>query len=330
LQRAFPVNLISLAFSAIAPISTVKSLRAVEKKSALLDAKGFVGDRRFMLVTPAPTPLLGSFGPADATHRFLTQRQCPSLATIVAKFHGEHQLTLSSHLLSENASVTLSVEPSASCKTFRAGLWSDIVTVQDLGDEVASFLQKIIDQDSEMVSKAMVRLVRQAPQDIRPADDRYVPTSARSWTGESPNVSLTDGFPLLIANQASLDELNRRLKEKKKAPLKMSNFRPNIVVVGAAPFEEDTWKVIRVGGNAILHIVKGCPRCKQSCTDQSMGTVSDEPLATLAEFRTMTGNKENIYFAQNVVLGATTAGQTISVGDKVEVLERGEPVWDDE
>ena len=108
----------------------------------------------------------------------------------------------------------------------------------------------------------------------------------------------------------------------------MSNFRPNIVIRGAQPFAEDEWKTIRIG-QAIFHIVKGCPRCKQSCTNQETGKVSEEPLVTLAEFRTMTGNAENIYFCQNMVLGANAVGQSIAVGDRVQVLQRGDPVWDD-
>jgi MOSC N-terminal beta barrel domain len=64
----------------------VKSLRAVSCTSAVIDAKGFVGDRRFLLVTPAPTPLIGYFGPDDATHRFLTQRQV--LVWLVLTFLG--------------------------------------------------------------------------------------------------------------------------------------------------------------------------------------------------------------------------------------------------
>jgi uncharacterized protein len=140
--------------------------------------------------------------------------------------------------------------------------------------------------------------------------------------------SLSDGFPILIANEASLEELNRRLTAKGKEPLQMSNFRPNIVVSGAKPFEEDNWKVIRIG-SSIFHIVKACTRCKQSCTDQITGKVGEEPLETLAEFRTMTNNMQQIYFAQNVLAAPSSIGNTITVGTNVEVLQRGDPVFRD-
>lgn len=309
----------------------VKSLRAIECESAILDEKGFVGDRRLMLVTEAPTPRWGSFGPKDATHRFLTQRQCPSLATVIVK-QQDTTITLSSHVF-PNRRVTVCTTPKPGNPKYRSSLWSDIVLVQDLGDTAASFLKDIVQQDESVAEEYKsndVRLVIQCPEDDRSADAKYVPASARTRRGnKSPAVALSDGFPILLANEASLKELNKRLKEKGKKPLKMSNFRPNIVVKGKEPFEEDRWKVIRIG-SAVFHVVKGCPRCKLSCTDQITGIVSEEPLETLAEFRAMTSNPDNLYFAQNVLPASDNPkGYAIRKGDKVEVLQVGEPVWDD-
>lgn len=221
--------------------------------------------------------------------------------------------------------------PATNSAKYRATLWGDCVQVQDMGDIAASFLQRIFDQDTcvpDDLKALKVRLVVQCPEDQRVADERYVPDAARGWLGQAPVVALSDGFPILIANEKSLEELNRRLKENGKAPLSMRNFRPNIVVSGTEPFEEDRWKVIRIG-NAIFHVVKGCPRCKQSCTNQTSGEVSEEPLETMAEFRALDSNPSNVYFAQNVVPSPSAVGQSISVGDSVQVIEWGEPVWEE-
>jgi uncharacterized protein YcbX len=87
----------------------------------------------------------------------------------------------------------------------------------------------------------------------------------------------------------------------------------------------------------ILHIAKGCPRCKQSCTDQLTGERGDEPLETLAEFRALGKNDEDVYFAQNAVLNGDgsiwSSGRykgVIKLGDPVTILTRGDPVWDSE
>jgi uncharacterized protein len=278
-----------------------------------------------MLVAPRPPPLLGSFGPGESTHQFITQRQVPTLATIRADLKEDGCLTLSSTVLVPSRSVTVDPTQDAGT-TLLARIWDDNTQVIDMGDEAAALLAEVVAQDPEAPPTAAgIRLVAMKSDNHRVSSPQYTPPSALSWTGALPSVGLTDGFPVLIANEASLEELNRRLKEKGKETIPMSRFRPNIVVQGAKAFEEDTWKLISIGG-VVFHLVKGCPRCKQSCTDQDTGVVSKEPLETLAEFRALGPVKENIYFAQNAIPHET--GGTIRVGAPIQVLERGNPVWD--
>ena len=338
-------------------ILAVKSLRAVSQDTAVIDAKGLRHDRAFMLVVPAPLPIYGSFASADATHRFVTQRQCPLLATVTAKLDSRTDtLTLATTTSTTSTSttagtgqtgspiaptVTLSTVPAATAPYYKASLWSDTVVVRDMGDAAAAFFQNVLhwqhNKDTahdpaaaaSTANTAGVRLVRQAATDGRQAAAEHVPAAARTYAGANPAVSLQDGFPVLIACQASLDELNRRLKQNSKAVLPMARFRPNIVVTGTRPFEEDSWKVISIGG-AVFHVVKNCPRCKQSCTDQNTGEVTAEPLETLAEFRALDpDNAHNCYFAQNAIPATGSVGQTIAVGATVKVLQRGTPVWGD-
>ncbi|CAB9504293.1 amidoxime reducing component [Seminavis robusta] len=304
----------------------VKSLRAVSLDEARIDDNGIVGDRRFMLVMPRPVPLLGSFRPGEPTFQFVTQRQVPKLATIVATLSADCLTLSSSDDGQKKVSVQLNIDEKER-PSYKARIWDDVTTVTDMGDDAANFVAGVVAKDSDAPPNAAnVRLVSMSAENRRETDDKYTPNAALSWTGAAPKVGLTDGFPILIANTASLEELNRRLAKKGKEPIPMSRFRPNIVVSGAKPFEEDTWKVISIGDGVLLHIVKGCPRCKQSCTDQQTGKVSEEPLETLAEFRALGPVKENVYFAQNAI--AHTVRGTLSVGAKVHVLERGEPTWD--
>ena len=48
-------------------------------------------------------------------------------------------------------------------------------------------------------------------------------------------VSFADGYPLLLIGEAALSDLNGRMA----APQRMSQFRPNLVFRGGAPFAED-------------------------------------------------------------------------------------------
>eukprot|EP00553_Chaetoceros_curvisetus_P000598 CAMPEP_0204618230 /NCGR_PEP_ID=MMETSP0717-20131115/4953_1 /ASSEMBLY_ACC=CAM_ASM_000666 /TAXON_ID=230516 /ORGANISM="Chaetoceros curvisetus" /LENGTH=269 /DNA_ID=CAMNT_0051631927 /DNA_START=57 /DNA_END=866 /DNA_ORIENTATION=- len=250
--------------------------------------------------------------------------------------------------------IFIDITPSTLLKNplrYHAGLWDESVEVVDVGDKAAAFIQSILQSSKYNTHTSTggmvetyddVRVVAQLPKPQRPrrVNGRYCPPSTIDIMGRSPKVSLTDGFPILIASEESLNELNRRLGEKGKDAIPMSRFRPNIVVKGLREaFEEDTWKAIQIGGvdGPIFHIVKGCPRCKQSCTDQLTGERFDEPLVTLGEFRALNPkNKEDVYFAQNVVLQPGSGRKSrkistlnsIAVGDSVRVLTRGNPVWD--
>ena len=202
--------------------------------------------------------------------------------------------------------ITIPLQPPTLVKTYRAGIWGDQVLVDDMGEEVASFLQTIINTDSEIQSQEStryqkIRLVSFNPQNRRYTDNQYTPSLAKTWYGTNPTVSLTDGYPILIACQTSLDELNRRLLQQGKEPIPMSRFRPNLVITGTRQaFEEDSWKTIAITTTTIndssnssnsskssavvvlyLSLVKGCPRCKQSCSDQVTGITNFDYLLHL-------------------------------------------------
>ena len=358
-------------------IHPVKSLRPVSLETSNLDAKGLVDDRRFMVVYELPLPewkirsgegwTLG-----ETSHRFLTQRQCPSLATITAKITYDEDkktevliLTSDKTTKSSSVSIPLSKQSPSSKKVYRVGIWDDTVLVEDMTtDDVGDFLREIVDSDDECTisttssssssSSSSIRLVRHNVPD-RAVDTAYLPNSARTWWGSSPLVSLTDGFPVLIANERSLEDLNERLRANNKDTIPMSRFRPNIVIGALTkqgdktqtkdfadsrkllrPFDEDRWKTIAIG-DQLFAIVKGCPRCKQSCTDQETGTVHTEPVDTMKSFRRLgVGNdgklSDDVFFAQNAVqilrLGQRrTDSNKISVGDVVRVLDFGEPIF---
>jgi hypothetical protein len=120
--------------------------------------------------------------------------------------------------------------------------------------------------------------------------------------------SLSDGFPYLVLSQASLDELNTRLEQ----PVPMDRFRPNLVVSGGVPYQEDGWTEMHVGDVA-FQLVKPCGRCLIVTTDQHTGTRSKEPLRTMASYRSQ-GAK--VLFGMNA-MGPSFG--TIRVGDLIRL-----------
>ena len=115
----------------------------------------------------------------------------------------------------------------------------------------------------------------------------------------------------------------------------MNRFRPNIVVGGARPFEEDEWASLAVGAQTTFASVKPCSRCKVTTIDQATGVDGMEPLRTLSSFRSGAAlgwvNKEpggaswraQAFFGWNLVFAQPPApGAVLSVGDAVRVLAR--------
>ena len=121
-------------------------------------------------------------------------------------------------------------------------------------------------------------------------------------------VSFADGYPVLVANQGSLDDLNGRLE----TPASMRQFRPNLVVEGAGAWAEDAWTRVHAG-DVTLRVVKPCDRCTVVTIDpdSDVPVARREPLATLAKLR---ARENKVYFGQNAV--PETFGR-LRVGDEV-------------
>ena len=149
---------------------------------------------------------------------------------------------------------------------------------------------------------APVRLVQWGERSRRHLDPTYSPR-------DDAETAFTDGYPVLVTLEASLEDLNTRLD----APIPMGRFRPNIVVHGGAAWDEDQWRTIQVGGMT-FDAVKPCARCVVPTTDQRTGArhPRQEPLRTLATFRTIP--HLGAIFGQNLVHRAP--GQ-VAVGDPV-------------
>jgi uncharacterized protein YcbX len=140
-----------------------------------------------------------------------------------------------------------------------------------------------------------VRLVRAPPLPKRMASPQFA--------GPSPMpIAFSDGFPILVCNRASLEELNARMPE----PVPMERFRPNLVVNGLPPFAEDRIASLQIGP-IILSLVKPCTRCVITSTDQRTGERSTNPLPVLRKFR-FDRNLMGVTFGENAVPTAGIGG----------------------
>ncbi len=258
----------------------VKGLQGLSPTQAILWPWGLEADRRWMITDPQG--------------RFITQRTCRDMALISA-------LPTPKGLELGKANMPpCSVRfPDTNAPMRSVTVWKDTVQARDAGEEAAVWLTKALAQPCRLVWMDTPQQAR-----LRYLDMAEVP------------VSFADGYPLLVANTASLADLNARLPVGQAVP--MARFRPNIVVQGAAPWAEDSWLRIRVGA-AVLRILAPCSRCVVTTIDQTTAEVPNpkEPLATLASFhRTPKG----VMFAQNAVVEQPGI---IEVGAPVTVLDSG-------
>jgi uncharacterized protein YcbX len=146
----------------------------------------------------------------------------------------------------------------------------------------------------------------------------YMPDDARravslEYGRPGDIVSFADAYPLLLISQASLDDLNARLD----TPIVMERFRPNVVVEGCPPFDEDSWPTFQVGALAFRG-PKPCSRCVVTTVDPDTGLRGKEPLRTLATYRQRDGK---VWFGMNVVPDATG---TLRIGDELRARADGQ------
>jgi uncharacterized protein YcbX len=266
-------------------IHPVKSLRGVAVDSAEVDPLGPVGDRRFLVVDPAGN--------------FLTQRTVPAMARVGA-FIDTEALTLSCEGL-EDLRVRRGPDPGAPLLSVR--VWkSEGLQAEDCGEAPAAWLSRALG--------GPCRLVR-----IGPAFTRQVLKKAARPGDE---VSFADACPFLVASEASLGEVNRRIREAGAGAVPMGRFRPNLVLAGCRPFEEDSWTRLRIG-EVEFRSAGPSTRCVITVTDQMTGERGVEPLRTLASFRRDPAEPSDVMFGVNL-LNESKSG-VLRVGDPVTVLE---------
>jgi uncharacterized protein len=261
-------------------IHPVKSLRAVDVAQADVTAMGFAGDRRWMLI--------------DAAGRFVSQREDPQLAQLVAR------LSPTGVVLTLPDGQTVAV-PTPTMPTQRAIIWRDSLTLPVA--EVPALSAYL---------GYPVRLAFLPEGVVRHANS--------DWAGPGARVSLADAYGVLVTTTGSLAALNAHITASGGTPVPMARFRPNLVIEAPA-WAETTWRRIKLG-SATLDLIKPSDRCVVTTTDQRTGArMGKEPLASLARIRRSADPRINgVLFGENAIV--IEPGK-IAIGDTVTVLETG-------
>lgn len=251
----------------------LKSARGEALQHADMDDFGLHGDRRWMLV--------------DEEGVFVSQRSTPVLALLGVR-------TTGTGLALSFAGDAIEVEkPDSAAQRRDVQVWADTVSASLADAAVNDWLSRKLEQP--------LRLVYLPDEAQRRVDPNYAKGGER--------VAFSDGFPLLLATQASLDDLNARMGN----PVPMNRFRPNLVIEGAEPFAEDGWSRVQIG-EVMVDLVKPCSRCAVPSVIQETAQRDGEINRVLASFRRRDGA---IYFGMNAL---APAGAQFRVGDSVAVF----------
>ena len=253
----------------------IKACRGFEVESANVERMGFQDDRRMMVVTPEGDQV--------------TQRENSKLAWVLP--------TLKDGMLALSApnfdSIQVNIQKTG--VTQPVNIWKNKgVQAIDQGDESAQWFSDWLGES--------VRLVHIADGIQRRLNPEYA-------VNTDDHTGFADGYPILIASEESLQDLNMRLE----IPVPMNRFRPNLVIKGCEAYAEDTWNKIKIG-DVELAIVKPCDRCVVTTIDKETLIQSKEPLKTLAVYRK---HPLGAIFGQNII--PLNEGR-LQLGMNVEVL----------
>ncbi|MGK3140870.1 YcbX family protein [Pantoea sp. C2G6] len=168
---------------------------------------------------------------------------------------------------------------------------------------------------------------RIAPEAINQWLSGFFPREVQlRWIGPQPSrrvkkfdaipLSFADGYPFLLVNSASLHDLQQRCP----ASVRIDQFRPNLVVSGAAAWDEDSWAEVQIG-EVIFEVAKPCSRCVLTTVSPESGRKhpTGQPLATLQNFRSAQDGSGDIDFGLNLV--ARSSG-VVRAGDEITILKR--------
>jgi MOSC domain-containing protein len=250
----------------------VKGCRRVRHDAAAVEPWGLAGDRRWLITEPGGVAI--------------TQRDLAKLALLRAHTWAQGVT------LSFPGRASLVVGPLTPDPTVKGTVWGTTVAATPAGDRPDAWLSAVLG--------TKVRLIWLDDPTRRTVDPDYGRPDDR--------VSFADGYPILLTNTASLDQLNDWMGE----PLPMTRFRPNVVMDSDLPFVEDEWTggTVRIG-QMMFRVPKPCDRCVVTNTDQETGVRGKEPLRTLAKYRNI---DRGLMFGTNLIPVRTG---TIRVGDAI-------------
>jgi uncharacterized protein YcbX len=261
----------------------VKSCAGVEVAEAVLTRSGLDLDRAWMVV--------------DEQGEFVTQRELPRMALVKPQLKHHEVVLRAPGMLALHLAIDAVEEP------VRVRVWDDEVPAYDMGNVAAQWFSDFLGQ--------RLRLVRFDPDHKR--------LSNMEWTqGVEATNQFSDGYPVLVLSEASLEELNGKLRAAGHAAVGIERFRPNIVLAGVEAHDEDRLELLHIAADEEVQLkpVKPCPRCPIPNVDPATAQSSPEVGDTLQAYRKDERVGGAVTFGMNAIV-LKGEEQTLRVGQAV-------------
>jgi uncharacterized protein YcbX len=262
----------------------VKSCAGVELQEAELTETGLDLDRAWMVV--------------DEQGAFVTQRELPRMALVKPQLKQYEVVLRAPGMLALHLQIDTVEEP------VKVRVWKDEVAAYDMGDVAAQWFSDFLGR--------RLRLVRFDPEHKR--------LSNTEWTGGAEALNqFSDGYPLLVIGDGSLAQLNDKLAQAGHGPVGIERFRPNIVLGGLEPHDEDRVELLRITADEPVQLrpVKPCPRCPIPDIDPATAQSSPEVSTALRGYRADARVNGAITFGMNAIT-VQGLGAKLRVGQPVE------------
>jgi len=338
-------------------IHPIKSFKAVEVNSSKVTKCGLEFDRAFCVID-------------KETGDFIPQRTCPLMALVEVSFTSnvidyinnnnnfcddeeDDTDTEQSFMILKSANcvdeLRIPLKAKGEEEDCEVTVWDYCGVHKQESDEINEWIAQAIDYPqaklvrwvgNHAIPERFNRNVSSKDKESRPRrslDEKFV---GKGYKGET---AFSDGYPILLCSENSLQDLQNRVIMGKKlfslagSEVKMNRFRPNIVVSGAKEWIEDKWSSIETttSSKIAFDLVKPCSRCTIPDINQETGIFDKtrEVSRALQKFRSgaVLGSEtptwqQEIFFGWNLVYKEQQQQQQkverdprISVGDVIKV-----------
>lgn len=256
----------------------VKSTRGTSLQSAEILRTGLRNDRCVAII--------------DEDNKVITGRERHELITISAKIYKNELFIFTEK--AANFSFALPYEADIT----QVNLFRNKVSGKLFSKPASNWISKFLKGDYRLIF----------------LDEEYNSLQKKRGGRDGERKGYADSAPVHLINLKTLNYLNSKLVSK----VSERNFRPNIVIDGGEPFEEDTWSVIDING-CRFRLQERTKRCIFIAIDPERSKINRnmQPLTALAKLRFKMGLKPTI----GVGLVPINTG-VISTGNQVKIMKQ--------